>query len=43
MAVLLLKCREDEEIQVKCLSKEGFSPIFETMASFPHGAALMET
>ena len=42
MAVFLLECRKDEERQANFPSKEAFSPISETTASFTNGAILME-
>ena len=42
VAVFLLDCREDEEIQADFPSKEASSPILETMASFTDGTILNE-
>ena len=40
--LFLLECREDEERQADLPSKEGSSPILETMASFTDGTSLTE-
>ena len=42
MAAFLLECREDEERQVDFPSKETFSPVLQTMASFTNGATLID-
>ena len=41
MAVFILECREDEEIQANFPSKEA-SPILEMTASFINDAVLMK-
>ena len=42
MAVFLLECREDEEIQASFPNKKASSPVLETMANFTDGAILTE-